>query len=118
MILLFIVLWDINIFMSRTRYTDGNSFIRNMLCANYHTRYLKKYKSIFLQVILVDKRHTFGEKPDNSSQGMGSDKLEVEYIGALRVQRREGGITTVCDCLRMIYQKGWILFGMKRLDKI
>lgn len=49
---------------------------------------------------------------------MGSDKLEVEYIGVLRVQRREGGIIIVCDCLRMIYQKGWILFGMKRLDKI
>lgn len=49
---------------------------------------------------------------------MGSDKLEVEYIGVLRVQRREGGIIIVCGCLRMIYQKGWILFGMKRLDKI
>lgn len=37
---------------------------------------------------------------------MESDKLEGGYIGALRVQKREGGITLVHDYLRMICQRG------------
>lgn len=44
--------------------------------------------------------------PDDSSQCMESDKLEGGYIGALRVQKREGGITLVHDYLRMICQRG------------
>lgn len=49
---------------------------------------------------------------------MASDKLEVKYTGALKVQRREEEISEVHDCLRMIYQRRWVLFKTQSLDKI
>lgn len=38
-----------------------------------------------------------GKKTDYPSQYMRSDKLQVEYLGTVKVQKREEGIPTVYD---------------------